>query len=106
MARSGRHVERVRGERAELFELLRSLGARPARSQANFVLARFADASSADAVWRSLARLGVAVRAFPGRAGLEDALRITCPGDAADFRRLGEALRAALAPVAEGGARR
>lgn len=92
-----RLVERVRREREDLSALLERLGARPLQSQANFVLARFEDASL---VRDALAGLGIAVRIWPGRVGLEDALRITCPGDDAAFERLCEALQAVLAPDA------
>ncbi len=92
-----RFVARVRNERARLAHTLERLGARPLPSQANFVLGRFDDAAW---VRDALAALGVAVRAFPGRPGLEDALRITCPGEEGRFRRLVSALEAALAPEA------
>lgn len=88
---------RVRMERTTLSSLLSSLGARTNNSQANFVFAR-----SRHAAWvrDALAGLGIAVRAFPDRAGLEDALRITCPGDQESFDRLTHGLRTALAPEA------
>jgi histidinol-phosphate aminotransferase len=83
-------VERVRAERAELAEVLRATGAEPLPSQANFVLARFPNAT---ATWHGLARRGIAVRAFPGHPLLEDYLRITCPGEPVSFARLSDALR-------------
>ena len=51
----------------------------------------------APAIRQALADRGVVVRDFPGRPGLETSLRITLPGNAADFERLCEALDAALA---------
>jgi HAD superfamily hydrolase (TIGR01548 family) len=90
-------ADRVREERGVLVRLLAGLGASAAPSQANFVLGRFADASW---VRDALAGLGIAVRAFPGAPGLEDALRITVPGDAGAFARLRRALETALAPQA------
>jgi histidinol-phosphate aminotransferase len=91
------HVRRVREERDALAETLLALGARPRPSRANFVLAGFDDAPwVADA----LAGLGIAVRRFPGRPGLSDSLRITCPGSAPAFERLLAGLRAAAAPEA------
>ncbi len=90
-------VRRVCDERSRLTELLEQLGARPEPSQANFVLARFDDAAL---VRNALAGLGIAVRYWPGREGLGDALRITCPGRERDFARLVAALEAALAPEA------
>ncbi|MBN9162939.1 MAG: hypothetical protein BGO98_01785 [Myxococcales bacterium 68-20] len=86
-------VDRIRCERAELTRILATRGATPLPSQANFVLARFADA---EAVHDALAASGISVRIFPRRASLEGCLRITCPGNAADFARLTRALEAAL----------
>jgi HAD superfamily hydrolase (TIGR01548 family) len=90
-------VGRVRGEREELQGLLDELGAQARSSQANFVFARFRDAGW---VRDALAGLGIAVRIFPGREDLREALRITCPGTEEGFGRLEGALRAALAPDA------
>lgn len=91
------HVARVRDERVRLERCLRSLGQRPNDSQANFVCVE-----AKDAAWLAdgLAGLGIAVRRFAGTPGLEGALRITCPGDAAAYDRLDRGLRAALAPEA------
>lgn len=88
---SAAYVARVREERAALSALLRELGAAPLPSQANYVLCRPPDPARFDAV---LAAAGIATRAFPGRAGLTGARRVTCPGDATDFERLAVALRA------------
>jgi histidinol-phosphate aminotransferase len=82
-------VARVREERTVLARVLSVLGAVPIPSQANFVLARFKDAG---AVWDGLAGEGVAVRIFPGNAMLDGCLRITCPGNERDFKRLVAAL--------------
>lgn len=92
-----RWVEQVRQERTRLTELLAELGARPLPSQANFVLARFDDPARVKA---GLEGLGIAVRAWPERPGVENALRITLPGDEERFTRLLSALRAVLAPQA------
>jgi histidinol-phosphate aminotransferase len=89
-----RTVREVRTERAELVTRLRSLGAEPFDSQANFVLCRFADAPR---IANSLAISGIAVRQFPGRENLRNCIRITCPGDPASFERLSAALERALA---------
>ncbi len=88
------HVAQVRGERAVLRELLcaRGVDARP--SQANFVLADFGQRAAF--VREGLSAVGILVRHFPGRAGLETSLRITLPGDPADFARLIAALEALL----------
>lgn len=89
------YVQRVRRERGELIECLTRLGTEPLPSQANFVLARVADA-----LWTrdGLAGLGIAIRAFPGREGMEDCVRITCPGEQRSFGRLTAALEAVLTP--------
>jgi len=50
----------------------------------------------AGSIGAGLAARGVLVRDFPDRRGLETALRITLPGDAADFERLSEALERTL----------
>jgi len=91
------YVDRVRGEREVIFDLLEALGARPCRSEANFVFAEVADP-----MWvrDALASLGIAIRAFPGRDGLERALRVSCPGDPMGLDRLERALRCALDPQA------
>ncbi len=96
-AEVGRFVAEVRRQRECLAGLLDRSGATPFASQANFVLARFADAAW---VRDGLAGLGIAVRAFPGTPGLEDCLRITCPGDEASFDRLQRGLQTVLAPEA------
>ncbi len=90
-------VATVRAQRQRLSELLASLGAQPFPSQANFLLARFRDAAW---VRDGLAGLGIAVRAFTGHPRLEGRLRVTCPGDAADFERLQHALRSVMDPQA------
>ena len=47
-----------------------------------------------------LCGLGIAVRAFPDRSGLTDALRVSCPDDAVAFERLQAGLRAVVRPEA------
>jgi histidinol-phosphate aminotransferase len=92
------HVATIRAERATLLEELPQLGGRPARPcEGNFVLVRGVDAPF---VVAAAAGLGVGLRRFPGRDGLDDAVRIGLPGDAVGFARLRTALRAALAPAA------
>lgn len=87
----------VRTEREALEAVLREGGARVVPSQANFVFARL---ERLDWFVAGMAGLGVGVRAFPGRAGLEDAVRIACPGDEARIGRLVEGVRKVLAPEA------
>lgn len=89
----------ARQERAALFELLKSLGAEPVESQANFVLARF---KNAELVTSQLASLGIAVRRFVNKPVLEGMIRITCPCDVSGkgYLRLEHALKAAIRPEA------
>lgn len=82
-------VAEIRRERATLIEQLARCGGRPRPSQGNFVLAHFRDA---ERIWRLLGATGIAVRHFAGRPGLEDALRITCPGSSTTFDRLTAAI--------------
>jgi histidinol-phosphate aminotransferase len=90
------HVAAVRGEREALRASLVQLGVDALPSQGNFVLAR-----TPRARWLrdGLAGLGIAVRVFP-EPDLADAVRITCPGDAADLARLRSSLAAVLRPQA------
>ncbi|MCY2959880.1 MAG: histidinol-phosphate transaminase [Planctomycetota bacterium] len=88
-------VARVRSERERLEVIACDLGFTALPSKANFVLVRSPDAAR---IWERLAALGIAVRAFPGKIGLENALRITCPGDETAFQELVAGLRAAVGP--------
>jgi HAD superfamily hydrolase (TIGR01548 family) len=90
-------IDRVRGERDRLTELLASLGADPLPSQGGFVAARFRDPSW---VRTAMAALGVAIRGFPGRSELDDWLRITMPGNRASFDRLAGSFHTVLRPAA------
>ncbi len=87
------YVERVRRERVELSALLRDLGAGPRPTQANFVLA---DVANPKNLRDGLAARGIAVRIFPDNRRLAGAVRITCPGNAADMKRLAGALAEVL----------
>ena len=86
-------VDQVRSERAAVTRLLVECGCEVLPSEANFVLARFADALG---VWQGLADRGVRVKRF-ANAELADWLRIGCPGDQRGLERLmaalGEVLR-------------
>lgn len=88
------HVARVREERELLTRRLAARGLTPLFSQANFVFAEFG--RRAALIRAGLAELGVLVRDFPLRAGLDTGLRITLPGDPAQFERLCAALNAVL----------
>ena len=92
------YVASARRETARLTRLFEELGAQPARpSQANFILVRGLDS---ERFRDDLASLGIGVRAFPGRAGLEDAVRIAVPGDPEEFARLERTIQTTLAPEA------
>jgi histidinol-phosphate aminotransferase len=88
-----RFIAQVRGERDQLVALLTDFGADPLEPQGNFVLAFFRDAA---AVRAALRRRGIAVHGFPTGHQLEQALRITCPGDARHFARLCDELKSIL----------
>lgn len=94
------YCARVRVERAALRALLLDLGVECPESQGNFVLARFPAPARARWLRDALAGLGIGVRAFPGEPHLEDAVRITCPGEPSQLERVLSAVRAALAPTA------
>ena len=91
------YVSRVRHERERVRQVLTDCGATTRSSQANFV---FAEVDDPMWVRDAVAGLGIAIRAFPGRPGLERAIRVSCPGDQEGLTRLTGALRAALAPQA------
>jgi len=88
------HVARVREERRRLSARVAAAGLVPRRSQANFLLVECGPRAAA--IHAGLAARGVLVRDFPGRRGLETALRITLPGDVSDFERLSDALDGTL----------
>lgn len=92
-------VQTAREERALLQELLRGAGAAPTDSEANFAFARLPCEADALRMRDMFAGLGIAIRAFPGRRGLEDSVRMSCPGDALSMARVSDAF-AALTPDA------
>ncbi|MEX1093034.1 MAG: histidinol-phosphate transaminase [Acidimicrobiia bacterium] len=87
------YVAEVKRERRELTGFLQSTGLSPIPSQANFVYFEVADPQTIAA---ELAATGIAIRTFPERSGLEEAVRITLPGDADEYDRLVDALASAL----------
>jgi histidinol-phosphate aminotransferase len=91
------HVARIREERRMISARLVARGLGPRPSQANFVLVECG--ARARAIQKGLAARGALVRGFPGHTGLETSLRITLPGNRAEFDRLREALDAAVAAV-------
>ena len=90
-------VDEIQSERAELTLLLAALGVRSLPSQGNFVLAETTDAGW---VTKACASLGVGIREFPDRNGLESWIRVTLPGDPKGFERLKRTLTTVLAPEA------
>ena len=92
------YVNSIAEERSEFMCVLQSLGFSGAPgSQANFVLARELPAAWIEA---ALGALGIGVRIFPDNLVLQDALRITLPGNKPEFERLVRALRTVAAPPA------
>src|SRR5690606_32225874 len=89
-------VGAARREREALRRFLQARGVAALPSQGNFVLARFAAAAEAQAVFERLLAQGVLVRSFPRQPAIADSLRITCPADAPSFDRLLSALAAAI----------
>jgi histidinol-phosphate aminotransferase len=83
----------ARKERREFEALLSSLGVKTTRSQGNFVYAEFDDARY---VADRLAELGIAVRTFPDKRYLENAARISMPGNSTEFERLCSAMKTIL----------
>ncbi len=91
------YVARVRVERRRIRSCVEELGLRARPSQGNFVLI---EAASSTWIRDGLASLGIGIRIFPEQAGLQNALRITCPGDEASMLRLEAGLATVLRPEA------
>lgn len=87
-------VAETRVRRERLAGLLRSMGAEPVPSQANFVTSRFRQPGF---VADGLAALGIRVRRFPH---LPEHLRITVPRSDAEMERLERACQALTGPDA------
>lgn len=88
-------VSQVRTEREAIAVLLEARGCSVLPSEANFVLARFADAAG---IWRTMGEQGVRLKRFASPE-LADRLRIGCPGDAAGLQRLLTAFEEVFATV-------
>lgn len=88
-ARLAETVDRVRSERDRLVELLSGLGLEPLPSRGNFITVPVSDA---EGVRLALSLRGIAVRSF----ATPSLLRITLPGDDAEFARLTAALTQTL----------
>jgi histidinol-phosphate/aromatic aminotransferase/cobyric acid decarboxylase-like protein len=87
------YVAEVKRERIELTALLQNTGLSPIPSRANFV---YFEATDPQTIATDLAASGIAIRTFPQRSALEDAVRITLPGDSDEYDRLVDALASAL----------
>ncbi len=92
-----KYVSRVRDERETLRRLLGEIGARPTNSQANFAFARFNDPQW---IRDALGGMGIATRFIPPQKKFKGAVRITCPGNEADFARLTHSLNVVCRPQA------
>jgi len=75
-------VAEVRRERPLLQAALAAIGARTWPSRANFVTAYVPDAAAFSS---ALAAEGIRIRSWPGKPGRDGMIRITCPGDEAEF---------------------
>ncbi len=82
-------------ERERLRETLSSLGVETIPSQANFILAT---TKRATFLADGLGSLGIATRTYPTNPGLQDVIRITLPGNEAQFDRLTTAIETVLCP--------
>lgn len=91
------YVATARAERTLLEELAGDLGLAPLPSQANFVCCETERAAWLHA---SLSALGISIRHFAHRPGLEKLIRITCPGRPDDLDRLVAGLETSLRPEA------
>lgn len=93
------YLTSVRRERAELSSLLVQLGGQVIESQANFVLVAFEDAQE---VANELNQKGVLVRSWGSASPMSQYLRITLPGNSAEFQLLAESLCKAIGSVVTG----
>ena len=89
------YVAAARAERSQLEELATRLGLAPTPSQANFICCETEQAAWLHA---ALGALGIAIRHFAHRPGLEKFLRITCPGRSDELKRLTDGLETCLQP--------
>jgi histidinol-phosphate aminotransferase len=83
-------VAEVRRERPLLREALAAIGARTWEGRANFAAAYVTDPAAFSA---ALGAEGIRIRSWPGKAGREGLIRITCPGEATEFQALLAALK-------------
>ena len=92
------NFRKIVATRQALSRDLAELGFEVFPSQANFILVDCG--VLAPFLTAALAALGVVVRGFPNRPGLTSAIRITLPGDSAEFERLIDAFETVLSPEA------
>jgi histidinol-phosphate aminotransferase len=85
-------VAEVRRERPLLQAALTAIGAKTWAGRANFVAAIVPDVPAFSATMEAM---GIKIRSWPGKPGREGLIRITCPGDRAEF----EILLAALGEI-------
>ena len=83
-------VAEVRRERPLLVSALASIGAKTWQGRANFAAAFVPDSPF---FVRALEAEGINIRFWVGKAGRDNLVRITCPGESAEFERLLAALR-------------
>ena len=93
------YIENTRIERNALYDCLNRNGLQALPSEGNFVFARH-PVGLPGALWLrdALSGLGIGIRAFPTRHDCNDAVRITCPGDAQAFARLSAGIGASMRP--------
>jgi histidinol-phosphate aminotransferase len=87
------YVEQIRSQRDLLQQWISAQGVRFVPSQANFILLFPSDAEGFD---RILLSMGIRTRAFPDQQSLENARRLTMPGDSEAFAMLQLSLNEAL----------
>ena len=92
------YLDEVKSERADLFNFLLELGAKPTPSEANFV---YAEVAGAEQIKKRLEELGILIRYFSGNPELQNGFRITLPGRKAEYTFLKNALAQAFADIKE-----
>jgi histidinol-phosphate aminotransferase len=83
-------VAEVRRERPLLVSALASIGAKTWPGRANFAAAFVSDSPR---FVRAIEAEGIKIRFWVGKAGRDNLVRITCPGESEEFERLLEALK-------------
>ena len=88
-------IANIRGFRNDITATLKQCNVESYPSQANFVFA-----TGLDGLWwrDAMAGLGIGIRAWPNQRELNQAMRISCPTNAEDTKRLCHAIRTISAP--------